>query len=102
MKSIRSIITMCFLTLLASLSASAQTVKITAGEAKDHVGETETVCGKVVSTHYATGSKAQPTFLNLNEPYPKETFTILIWQRSRQVRNTVTYRRRVMGNSNRK
>jgi len=33
----------------------------------------------VVSTHYASGSKGQPTFLNLDEPYPKEAFTILIW-----------------------
>ena len=38
-----------------------------------------TVCGKVVSTHFASGSKGQPTFLNLDEPYPKEVFTILIW-----------------------
>lgn len=31
------------------------------------------------STHFASGSKGQPTFLNLDEPYPKEIFTILIW-----------------------
>ena len=78
MKSARSLITACFLFLIA-LSTSAQSNKITAAEAKDHVGETRTVCGKVVSTHYATGSKGQPTFLNLDEPYPKEVFTILIW-----------------------
>jgi len=53
--------------------------KITAPEAKDHIGEIETVCGKVASTHFASGSKGQPTFLNLDEPYPKEIFTILIW-----------------------
>jgi hypothetical protein len=35
--------------------------------------------GKVASTHFAGGSKGQPTFLNLDEPYPKEIFTILIW-----------------------
>jgi hypothetical protein len=34
---------------------------------------------KVVSTHYASSSKGQPTFLNLDELYPKEVFTILIW-----------------------
>jgi hypothetical protein len=38
-----------------------------------------TVCGKVVSTHYAKSSKGEPTFLNLDEPYPKEVFTTLIW-----------------------
>jgi hypothetical protein len=33
---------------------------------------------KVASTHFASKSKGQPTFLNLDEPYPKEVFTILI------------------------
>lgn len=73
------LITTCFLFLLFAFSTAAQTNKITAAEAKDHVGETRTVCGKVASTHYASGSKGQPTFLNLDEPYPKEVFTILIW-----------------------
>jgi hypothetical protein len=68
------------LALLAlSLYTAAQNKKITAPEAKDHIGEIETVCGKVASTHFAPGSKGQPTFLNLDEPYPKEIFTILIW-----------------------
>jgi DNA/RNA endonuclease YhcR with UshA esterase domain len=71
--------TIYFLFFLVTLSTSAQSNKITAAEGKDHVGETRTVCGKVVSTHYASGSKGQPTFLNLDEPYPKEVFTILIW-----------------------
>jgi len=79
MKSRRSLITSCFLFLLLAFNTSAQTNKITAAEAKDHVGEVRTVCGKVVSTHYASGSKGQPTFLNLDEPYPKEVFTILIY-----------------------
>jgi hypothetical protein len=69
--------------LFAPLLASAQRTHLTAREAKDHVGETQTVCGKVVSTRYASGSKGQPTFLNLDEPYPKEIFTILIWGNAR-------------------
>jgi hypothetical protein len=79
MKSPRSLITACFLFSLLAFSTAAQTNKITAAEAKDHVGKTRTVCGKVASTHYASSSKGQPTFLNLDEPYPKEVFTILIW-----------------------
>ena len=79
MKSLRSLIAACFLFFLLAFSASAQTNKITAGEAKDHVGEVRTVCGKVASTHFASKSKGEPTFLNLDEPYPKEVFTILIW-----------------------
>jgi hypothetical protein len=58
--------------LLAIPNVHAQTKKITAAEAKDHVGDKMTVCGKVASTHYAKSSKGEPTFLNLDEPYPKE------------------------------
>ena len=57
----------------------AQGNHIAATEAKSHVGERATVCGKVVSARYASTSKGQPTFLNLDEPYPKQVFTILIW-----------------------
>ena len=67
------------LLLLCAIATTAQTNKITAAEAKEHVGETRTVCGKVASTHFASKSKGEPTFLNLDEPYPKEVFTILIW-----------------------
>lgn len=65
--------------LVLAFCTSAQSGKITASQAKDHVGEVQTVCGKVVSTHFAAQSKGQPTFLNLDEPYPNEIFTILIW-----------------------
>jgi hypothetical protein len=79
MKSSRSLITSCFLLLLLAFSTATQTNEITTAEARDHVGETRTVCGKVVSTHYASSSKGQPTFLNLDEPYLNEIFTILVW-----------------------
>jgi hypothetical protein len=79
MKLLRSLIIACFLFFVLTFSTSAQTNKITAAGAKDHVGETQTVCGKVASTHFASKTKVEPTFLNLDEPYPKEIFTILIW-----------------------
>jgi len=79
MKSPRSLITACFLLLLFALNTAAQTNTISAAEAKDHVGEVRTVCGKVASTHFAAKGKGQPTFLNLDTPYPKAVFTILIW-----------------------
>jgi len=65
--------------LVAIGQASAQGRKITAAEAKDHIGERATVCGKVVSVHFAGRSKGQPTFMNLDEPYPRQIFTIVIW-----------------------
>ena len=56
----------------------AQTA-ISATEAKDHVGETTTVCGEVASAHYAAKNRGNPTFINLDKPYPNEIFTVLIW-----------------------
>lgn len=64
---------------VASFPVQAQTKKITAAEAKDHGGEAATVCGQVASTRYAERSKGQPTFVNLDKPYPDAIFTILIW-----------------------
>ncbi|HEV2172121.1 MAG TPA: hypothetical protein VGR71_01065, partial [Nitrospira sp.] len=64
--------------VLTTLSALAEKT-LTATEAKNHIGEQATVCGKVVSTRYAESSRGSPTFLNLDEPYPNQVFTILIW-----------------------
>ena len=52
---------------------------ISAREAKDHVGQKATVCGKVASANYAVKSPGSPTFLNLDRAYPHQVFTIVIW-----------------------
>ena len=70
-------------TLLFCAAAQAQTARVAPKDAKDHIGQTETVCGKVGSAHYADRSKGQPTFLNLDEPYPHEIFTVVIWGNDR-------------------
>jgi hypothetical protein len=57
----------------------AQAAHLTAAEAKNHVGETATVCGRVASAHFAERTKGLPTFMNLDMPYPKQIFTIVIW-----------------------
>ena len=67
--------------LLASPSFSQK--KLSAAEAKDHVGETAVVCGDVVTTRYAVSSKGRPTFLNLDRTYPDQIFTIVIWGNNR-------------------
>ena len=69
------------LTLIVTSTASAQ--KLQPSEAKAHVGETATVCGIVASSRYAASTKGQPTFLNLDKPYPNHVFTVLIWGESR-------------------
>jgi hypothetical protein len=83
MKLLRSVVVLTF-SLLMVPALQAQTNKLTTAEAKAHIGDRATVCGKVVSTHYAKSSKGEPTFLNLDEPYPKEVFTILIWGSDRE------------------
>jgi len=52
---------------------------LSAGESKNHIGETASVCGNVESTHFSGTSKGKPTFLNLDKPYPNQIFTIVIW-----------------------
>jgi micrococcal nuclease len=74
------LVPLLFVTLFVSYLADAEEdKKYTSREAVYHVGETATVCGVVASTKWATRSKGQPTFLNLDEPYPNQIFTILIW-----------------------
>ena len=62
---------------LALLPVSAQS--ISAADAKKHVGEKATVCGKVADERTVTTSKEEPTFINLDAPYPHQIFTIVVW-----------------------
>ena len=71
-----------FVMVLWAVSGLAQT-SISAAEAKNHVGERATVCGEVASTHYAASSRGNPTFINLDKPYPNQIFTVLIWGTNR-------------------
>ena len=73
----RALVIPVVVVLLAAL-AHTQT-SISAAEAKNHVGERATVCGEVASTHYAGRSRGNPTFINLDKPYPNQIFTLLIW-----------------------
>jgi hypothetical protein len=66
------------LAVLLSLVALAQK-RLVAAEAKDHFGESATVCGEVAGTRYVASSKGQSTFLNLDKPYPNQIFTVVIW-----------------------
>jgi hypothetical protein len=73
----------CLAALILGLSASAQQATLTTSEAKQHIGQTATVCGKVMSPRYASSSRGQPTFLNLDKSYPNQEFTVLIWGNDR-------------------
>jgi len=71
------------LLLVVTFNTHAQSKRLTASEASAHIGEHATVCGHVASTRYSARSKGQPTFLNLDKPYPRQIFTILIWGEDR-------------------
>lgn len=58
--------------------------KLPAIEAKNHIGEEATVCGKVVTTRYAATTRGRPTFLSLDKPYPGQVLTVLIWGENRE------------------
>jgi DNA/RNA endonuclease YhcR with UshA esterase domain len=69
-----------FLILILALTASAFAQDtISPEDASKFIGQQKTVCGTVASANYATRSKGQPTFLNLDKPYPHQVFTVLIW-----------------------
>jgi len=74
---------MLFLTVFAFFLSplSAQTLSTT--DARSHIGERATVCGRIAGTHAATGASGSPTFVDLDQPYPNQTFTAVIWARDR-------------------
>ena len=88
-----SALSMLAFALLAASSVLAQKT-LTATEAKAHIGEQATVCGKVVSTRWAESSRGSPTFLNFDQPYPDQVFTLVIWgnDRSKFDNPETTYR----------
>ena len=53
-------------------------------QAAAHIGERTTVCGVVASAKYGSGSRAQPTFLDLGRPYPEEIFVAVIFGSDRR------------------
>jgi DNA/RNA endonuclease YhcR with UshA esterase domain len=58
---------------------SAYAAPLSPEDTPKHVGETATVCGVVASAKFAASSRSQPTFLDLNEPYPNAPFTVVIF-----------------------
>lgn len=64
---------------LPAAAADSDPQSIPANEAAQHVGETAQVCGHVASAAYFASIKGSPTFINLDRPYPDQTFTVVIW-----------------------
>jgi DNA/RNA endonuclease YhcR with UshA esterase domain len=79
---------------ISVLTISLFSSEYAAHMAQNHIGEKATVCGLVASTHYASSSNGEPTFLNLGEAYPDHVFTAVIWGENREKFNApeVKYR----------
>lgn len=78
------IATAILLSSCAAVSASASAQTISAKEAAAHIGQKQTVCGDIAGEHTASGSHSTPTFINLDQAYPHQIFTILIWGEDKQ------------------
>ena len=77
MRSVQAVCATAITLLLWASIGKAQT--LTTAQAKAHLGESATVCGKVAGERTATSSRGEPTFINLDAAYPYQVFTILVW-----------------------
>ena len=81
-KSIKSsayIILFISAVLVCASNSIAQQEYVNPTDAHKYIGIEKTVCGTVASATYAVRTKGRPTFLNLDQPYPNQIFTVLIW-----------------------
>lgn len=69
----------CFLAVSVLGACASRAEGLTPAQAAQHVGTTATVCGTIAGAHYAERSDGQPTFINLDKPYPDPVFTIVIF-----------------------
>ncbi len=85
--NIRTVYHLLFL-LIAVSACKQKTVELdvtppanalTAAEAVEHIGEEQSVYGLVVRTEYFSWVRWQPTFINLDESFPNQIFTVVIW-----------------------
>jgi hypothetical protein len=81
-KIVRRVLGVAF-AIVAVVTLSGQQQALTTAEAAKHVGESTTVCGRVVGTRFLESSKGQPTFLNFDKPYPNTPFTVVIFGKDR-------------------
>ena len=76
---------MTILALLLNLGLAARAAdSIAPAQAKDFIGKKATVCGIVASATYLEKGKDQPTLINLDQPYPKQIFTVVILGKDRK------------------
>ncbi len=72
-------LTIYLLIVFSTIILGADNNVISPNQAIDHIGEYKTVKGLVASAKYLSSVKGRPTFLNLDEAYPIQVFTVVIW-----------------------
>ena len=65
--------------VLSTVSIALAQETVSPEGAAEFIGQHKAVCGTAAGAHFAARSKGQPTFLNLDKPYPNQIFTVLIW-----------------------
>lgn len=83
MKTLIALVCMTGLSALApAQNAPATPLRITAGDAKKHVEETVTVCGKVVDNKvfkYGLAGHGKPVNFDLDQPEPNPVFYFVVF-----------------------
>jgi len=69
--------------LIAPILATADVPEVPAAEADRHVGRVARVCGRVASAAHIGSVQGAPTFLNFDQAYPNQVFTVVIWGSNR-------------------
>lgn len=77
------ILLVLFFVAIASLSYSQVEVK-SATELKDHIGDSIKYCGKVATARLMDRMMNAPAFLNIDQAYPNQTFTVVVWAADRK------------------
>jgi hypothetical protein len=74
----------CLVTLLFVCVQGFSQVSINAMDARKHMGEVVTLCGKIFSAKYLQAATNQPTLLNLGGNYPNQLVTVAIFEIDRK------------------
>ena len=72
-----------FAAVLLLFTSIGQCQTITAAQAREHDGQTATVCGVAQNEHTAATTRGKPTFIDLDSAFPYQIFSILVWDQDR-------------------
>jgi hypothetical protein len=72
-----------FAAALLLWTSLGQCQTIAASQAREHEGESVTVCGIAQNEHTAVASRGKPTFIDLDSTFPYQIFTVLVWEQDR-------------------